>query len=113
MRTGTAWPWSPLGLMAGFGYAIKYTAFVMVLFALGFVAAARAALAPRRYRSSLFFSDDCAVDVEELDRGSKPHRAVRQHDLPQSLFPSHRRDGLYQLSCATTTSRTSALCRWK
>ncbi len=75
----------PVGLLAGYAYAVKYTAFVMVLFALAFVA-----WRSRRWKAVLLVAV-CAVpmiaplDDQGLDLRAESRRASRQCDLPQPL----------------------------
>ena len=89
----------PIGLMAGYCYAAKYTAFVMLLFALGFVAWRTRKLGGERLRplaTVVLFSALMIAPwmLKDWIIVQKPHRSVRKRNLPQSVFPSHLREGI-------------------
>ena len=80
----------PIGILAGFGYEVKYTAFVAVPYAVGFIAwklwRARKPLAAARAGGLAHGrGHDPALDGEELDRSGESGLAAGQPHLPESL----------------------------
>ena len=104
----------PIGLLAGFGYEVKYTAIVAVPYAVGFVAwklwrerQPRAAAGAGGLRSSR--PPACAVDGEGLDRSGQSRLAFRQPYLsriPTCTFP-------LKMAGASLSAHYDLTSRWK
>ncbi len=56
-----------IGLLAGYCYAAKYTAFVMIIYAIGFVYLAHATMAACFDSGGMLVDHDRAMGAQELD----------------------------------------------